>query len=108
MFYLATRRTSPGCTPPSWAQVDGEIVALDEKGLPSFQALQHSSRQARIVFYAFDVLHLDGVDLTARVLDQRRASLRDVVADSGVLVSQELPGTAAQVIGRCEVSDSKE
>jgi bifunctional non-homologous end joining protein LigD len=44
------------------AMLDGEIVALDAKGKPSFQALQHRSahRNYAIVFYAFDLLHVDG------------------------------------------------
>jgi ATP-dependent DNA ligase len=37
--------------------LDGEIVALDEPGMPTFQALQHRSvKRAAIVFYAFDLL----------------------------------------------------
>src|SRR5690348_1733403 len=42
------------------AIVDGEIVALDKEGRPSFQALQHreSHPDHQIVFYAFDLLHL--------------------------------------------------
>jgi len=48
------------------ALLDGEIVALDAKGRPSFQALQHRSahRDYAIVFYAFDLLHLNGETLT--------------------------------------------
>jgi len=44
------------------AVVDGEIVALDAQGSPSFQALQHRGSHPghQIVFYAFDLLHLDG------------------------------------------------
>jgi bifunctional non-homologous end joining protein LigD len=43
------------------AVVDGEIVALDRQGRPSFQALQHRVSGAHaIVYYAFDLLHLDG------------------------------------------------
>src|SRR4051812_40771889 len=47
------------------ALLDGEIVALDVNGKPTFQALQHRAahRQFAIVFYAFDLLHLDGEDL---------------------------------------------
>jgi ATP-dependent DNA ligase len=47
------------------AVVDGEIVALDLKGRPSFQALQHRGTQPehQIVYYAFDLLHLDGTCL---------------------------------------------
>jgi bifunctional non-homologous end joining protein LigD len=80
------------------AVFDGEIVALDEKGLPSFQALQHPSSRPQITFYAFDLLHLNGNDLTGSTLEQRRAMLPGVVGDSGILISEELPGTAAQVI----------
>jgi len=80
------------------AVVDGEIVALDENGRPSFQALQHSSQHPRIVFCAFDLLHLDGADLIHLPLTERREKVAKVIADSGVLVSKELPGTAAEVI----------
>src|SRR2546428_770246 len=56
--------------------VDGEIVAIDEAGRPSFQALQHrSSKQSPVAFYAFDVLHRDGRDLRQEPLDQRRREL---------------------------------
>ena len=48
------------------ATVDGEVVAVDANGRPSFQALQHRAAHPghAIVFYAFDLLHLDGRDLT--------------------------------------------
>jgi bifunctional non-homologous end joining protein LigD len=46
---------------PESVLLDGEIVAIDEDGRPSFQALHHQS----VVYYAFDVVHLDGRDLTA-------------------------------------------
>lgn len=81
------------------AVVDGEIVAVDAQGRPSFQALQHRSAHPgyAVVFYAFDLLHVDGRDLTGLRLDERRRLLPAVLAQSGVLLSQELPGTAAQV-----------
>ena len=52
------------------AVVDGEIVALDAQGSPSFQALQHRGSHPghQVVFYAFDLLHLDGRDLAAEPL----------------------------------------
>jgi bifunctional non-homologous end joining protein LigD len=80
--------------------LDGEIVAVDRQGRPSFQALQHRSAHPAhaVVFYAFDVLHLNGTDLTGLPLDARRAHLPEIVRGSAVLVSQELPGTAKQVI----------
>ena len=82
------------------AVVDGEIVAVDANGRPSFQALQHRSAHPAyaIVFYAFDLLHLNGVDLTGTPLHGRRAKLPGVISESGILLSSELPGTAQQVI----------
>jgi bifunctional non-homologous end joining protein LigD len=82
------------------AVLDGEIVALDAKGHPSFQALQNrgSYPHHTIAFYAFDLLHLDGTDLTRVPLEERKARLAQVVRQSGILLSATLPGTADQVI----------
>jgi len=80
------------------AVLDGEIVALDAEGRPSFQALHHSTLDGlSIVYYAFDLLHLNGRDLTRRPLDERRAALRDIVGDSGILLSDPLAGTADRI-----------
>src|SRR4029453_452534 len=56
---------------------DGEIVAVDEEGRPAFQALHHQTVHT-LVYYVFDVLHLDGRDLTATPLDERREMLAQV------------------------------
>ena len=84
----------------SRAVVDGEVVAVDANGHPSFQALQHRSSHPghSVVFYAFDLLHLDGKDLTGASLRERHRRLSGVLNDSGVLLSTHLPGSAAQVI----------
>jgi bifunctional non-homologous end joining protein LigD len=80
------------------AVLDGEIVALDAEGRPSFQALHHWSLDGlSLVYYAFDLLHLDGRDLMRLPLDERRAALREVVEGSGVLLSEPLPGTSEQI-----------
>lgn len=80
--------------------LDGEIVAVNADGRPSFQALQNrgSHRGHTIVFYAFDLLHLNGKDLTRVPLAQRKARLESAVQGTGLLVSSALPGTRAQVI----------
>lgn len=82
------------------AVVDGEIVAFDESGRPSFQALQHRrrGRMERLVFYAFDLLHVDGEDLTTQELDKRKARLRPIIGGSGLLFSEDLTGSAAEVV----------
>ena len=82
------------------AVIDGEIVAVDEQGRPSFQALQHRGTHPRhtIVFYAFDLLHLNGEDTTALPLKARRAKLVQVIEESGLLLSLELPGSVADIV----------
>src|ERR1700760_4745685 len=60
------------------AVIDGEIVALDDKGRPSFQLLQgYDMGMARppIVFYAFDLLRLNGEDLRGLPIEERKAKL---------------------------------
>ena len=79
--------------------IDGELVAVDPQGRPSFQALQHRAEHPghKVVYYAFDLLHLDGADLTQRPLHTRIAGLPRLVEGAGLLLSEPLPGTAAQV-----------
>ena len=81
------------------AIVDGEIVAFDETGRPSFQQLQHrSARPGSIRYFAFDLLQLNGKDLQAERLDARRAALEKTLSGSDVVFSSELPGAAEDVI----------
>ncbi|MGI9147732.1 MAG: DNA ligase D, partial [Chloroflexota bacterium] len=66
------------------AILDGEIVALDERGHPSFQLLQNRGGEPRphLVYYAFDVLYRDGFDLRGVPLEQRKALLGSSVFPS--------------------------
>jgi ATP-dependent DNA ligase len=60
--------------------IDGEIVALDESGRPSFNMLQnYGSAAAPLHFFIFDVLVLKGRDVTAESLTQRRKLLEKQV-----------------------------
>jgi bifunctional non-homologous end joining protein LigD len=54
--------------------IDGEVVAVDDNGRPSFSSLQNFDRAP--VFYAFDLPTLAGEDLTRRPLEDRRKALR--------------------------------
>ena len=55
--------------------LDGEVVALDESGVPSFNEMQNRARATRIEFWAFDLLYLDGRSLLrARYRDRRQAA----------------------------------
>jgi bifunctional non-homologous end joining protein LigD len=64
---------------------DGEIVAIDEQGRPSFQLLQNRYGEPRptLLYYAFDVLYRDGFDLRAVPLEQRKELLRNSLMPSG-------------------------
>ncbi len=67
------------------ALIDGEIVAQDDGGHSSFSGLQadlKAGRNERIVFYAFDLLHMNGVDLRGAPLDQRKSALSELIAKS--------------------------
>lgn len=61
--------------------LDGEIVAVDAKGRPSFQELQNwQSTRLLIVFYAFDITHRGGRDLMSLPIEERKAILTEVAA----------------------------
>jgi bifunctional non-homologous end joining protein LigD len=62
------------------AVLDGEIVVFTDDGRPSFEALQRHETQ--VVFQAFDVLAIDGNDVTGLPYEQRRELLAQVL-DSG-------------------------
>jgi DNA ligase D-like protein (predicted ligase) len=63
------------------AILDGEIIVQDETGRSDFEALRSAIYKAphRIVFFAFDLLHLNGQDLRKAPLMERRAALRKLI-----------------------------
>ncbi len=64
------------------ALIDGELVVEDPDGVSSFSLLQqelNSGRQDRLVFYAFDLLHLDGSDLRPLPLLRRKDALASLI-----------------------------
>lgn len=73
------------------ALIDGELVVEDDNGITSFVALQSdlkAGRMDRMAFYAFDLLYVDGYDLTRTPLIERKtlvAGLLDDVPAGGVL-----------------------
>lgn len=79
--------------------LDGEIVAL-ANDRPSFQTLQNAGQPgtdpSSIYYYAFDLLNLDGRDLTALPLEVRRNLLTQLLkrAPNGVCVSRSVEGAA--------------
>jgi bifunctional non-homologous end joining protein LigD len=90
------------------AIVDGEIVALDEHGTPSFQLLQNrvgfhksikSGKPHALNFFAFDLLYLDGFDLRrASLIDRRRLLQSIVLPDETVRYSDHFAGKGNELL----------
>jgi len=71
--------------------VDGEVIALNEDGLPDFRVLQERMhvrsaatvarlvKQVPVTFMVFDLLRLDGADLTGEPLERRRGLLVELL-----------------------------
>ncbi len=75
----------------SWqlnAVFDGEIVALNEKGNANFGALQNwrNTKNARLVYFVFDILWYEGKLLTGLPLYQRREILKSVLPQDNELI----------------------
>ncbi|MDR6215588.1 DNA ligase D [Paracidovorax wautersii] len=67
--------------------IDGEVLVMDEHGVPDFQALQNAfdaSATAELVYYVFDMPYADGRDLRSMPLVERRELLRTVVQQGGL------------------------
>jgi len=63
--------------------IDGEVVALDKHGAPSFAALQAALSDGKtdeLVFFAFDLMFADGADLRELPLSQRKERLKTLLA----------------------------
>jgi bifunctional non-homologous end joining protein LigD len=65
---------------PKECVLDGEVCALSEKGVPSFQLLQHRGPKTQLAYVVFDLLYLEGDDLRGLPIEERRAKLAKVVA----------------------------
>ncbi len=65
------------------AYLDGELCGIGDDGLPSFsqtQAASDGSRGMRLVYYVFDLLHLDGRDTASLPLIERKSLLKPLIA----------------------------
>lgn len=95
----------------AWSAVlDGEIVAFDAQGRPSFERLQRRmnlgdehmarrmSREVPVSYVAFDVLAIDGEDLTGRSWTQRGAHVDELLVPGGPLRRSEVLGSAGTAV----------
>lgn len=79
--------------------LDGEIVAIDDRGRPVFNALQNYQRTSQPIFYyVFDVLELAGRSLLRLPLRERRARLESLRLADPVRISQTLKASAADLV----------
>jgi bifunctional non-homologous end joining protein LigD len=89
----------------SQAILDGEIAALDEKGAARFELIQpriaqsdpnavsHMARSRPVVYFAFDLLYLNGYDLRQAALIERKQLLESILKPTAVLrYSEHFPG----------------
>ncbi|MFC3774880.1 ATP-dependent DNA ligase [Mycolicibacterium holsaticum] len=78
--------------------LDGEAVALDESGVPSFSEMQNRARSTRVEFWAFDILHLDGRSLLRAKYSDRRKILEALAEGGGLIVPDTLPGDGPEAL----------
>jgi DNA polymerase-1 len=92
--------------PVNRAVIDGEVIVQDASGRSDFAALVRDledGRGDRFVFYAFDLLHLDGFDLAVAPLVERKRVLAALLAESGagpIAYSQHLDVEGPEMFAR--------
>ena len=90
------------------AVLDGEVIVQDEHGRSDLEALYAAMTDEphRIVFFAFDLLHLDGEDLCLRPLIERKAMLADLIGEASpfgaVHVSEHFDGDGTTLFAAAE------
>lgn len=78
--------------------LDGEAVALDDKGVPSFSEMQNRARSTRVEYWAFDILHLDGRSLLRAKYSDRRRLLEALAEAGGIIVPAPLSGDGPEAM----------
>jgi bifunctional non-homologous end joining protein LigD len=64
--------------------LDGEAVACDGDGMPSFDRLRYRRGDGSVFLYAFDLIELNGDGLRREPLEVRKATLASVLAKAGI------------------------
>ncbi|HEY1755481.1 MAG TPA: DNA ligase D [Bryobacteraceae bacterium] len=93
------------------AILDGEIAALDAKGIPSFEKLQQRimvadaaaiallTRHHPVVLFLFDLLYVDGYDLRGSPLEERKRLLKELLKPNDVIrYSEHFAGTGVDLL----------
>ena len=85
--------------------LDGEIAVINDKGMADFSALQgwRSEADGELVFYAFDVLWMNGQNLMGRPLTDRRAVLEKIIPAEGIIrMSKTFDATGTEFFAAAE------
>lgn len=79
------------------AVVDGEVVVINDKGVAHFGSLQNwrSEADGELLYYLFDILWLDGYDLTQLPLTERKEILKGILPEDGIIRFSENFETSA-------------
>jgi bifunctional non-homologous end joining protein LigD len=83
--------------------LDGEIIAVDESGIPRFQLLQRFQKQptAPTLYFVFDVLWTNRADITGKTLMERRAVLESIVKPAaGIQLGNYVEGEGKSLFDR--------
>ena len=69
------------------AIVDGEVVVVDEQGMPNFGALQNWRNEAdgELLYYVFDILWYNGYDLKELPLTKRKSILSQLIPENSLI-----------------------
>jgi bifunctional non-homologous end joining protein LigD len=93
--------------PAKAALIDGEIAVLDETGVSSFNGLQQTltdEKDEQLVYFAFDLLHLDGRNLRGLPLEERKEALKlllsGVEGEGPIRYSDHVIGRGNEVYGQ--------
>jgi ATP-dependent DNA ligase len=89
------------------AIIDGEAIVQDDAGRSNIELFYADMQQAtgRAIFFAFDLLHVDGEDLRKRPLEERRARLHELVnpnPHAAIQFSEALAGAGDEVFAAAE------
>ena len=82
--------------------LDGEAVACNRDGLPSFDRLRYRRGDATVFLFAFDLLELNGQDLRREPLEVRKATLASVLAKAalGLRLNEHLEHADGELVFR--------
>jgi len=78
--------------------LDGEVVALDDSGVPSFEEMQNRARATRIEYWVFDLLYLDGRPLLNVRYRDRRKLLETLATGTNLIVPEQISGDGADAL----------